>query len=288
MVLMLLSGLAACKLTLPERDEAGDSNVTLLMPPQQYVGAAQVELRIEAVELHRDDGEVHRIDLDPPETVELVADELEEDPFPNAVFIDKTVRSGDYRRVRLIVDRERSFVMSTAQGEFDLVVDGGDRLDLDSDFRIEAATDEELIVDLNLHAGLVERQTDFELRPEHVVTTAATSGEVRFSDLQLATCVDPLNAGLYLYEGLDREPVGLGARADSGPFFSVWSGNLSFFALRYVPAGAYTVAWSCEAGDDVPGETSGIEFEGQENLEVEAQACSLLAFGAGRGEPGTC
>lgn len=287
MVLVLLAVLAACKLTLPERDDAGDSNLTLLMPPQQHVGVAQVQLRIEAVELHRDDREVHRIDLDPPETVELVAAELN-DPFPNAVFIDKTVRSGDYRRLRLIVDRERSFVMSATQGEFDLVVDGGDRLDLESEFRIEAATNEELIVAVNLHAGLVERQTDFELRPEHVITTAATSGEVRFSGLQPASCVDPLNAGLYLYEGLDREPVGLGGNADSGPFFSVWSGNLSFFTLRNVPEGAYTVAWSCEAGDDVPGEEPGIEFEGQENLEVEAQACSPLAFGAGRGEPGTC
>ena len=108
---------------------------------------------------------------------------------------------------------------------------------------------------------------------------ASLSGRVDddlFSDTACASKVDPtVGNAVYLYQGVDLAPLNLADVYDPALAVGVPAGAISPYAaanvypdtvnggyvysLGYVPAGNYTLAFSCDAMDDDPEQYDGIE-----------------------------
>ena len=291
--LLLVSG---CQLDLAgsDRDANGDDNdngngggttaLSVITPTQPHGGVLGAGLTVTAIHLERDGGERERLPLDPPVSVELVRAQRAE-AAPRLLLDGASVPAGEYARVELEVDANASQVSSLTGGVVPLEP-ASERLVMDTDFTLQSGT-EELVVQPALHAALQQNDDGgFRLEDDHLVTTSRASGRVFLPASGSAACFQPSATGLYFFDGFDREPAELGA-AD-GPVFTFRVGNLAALELGFLPAGDYTVAWTCEADRDGRSDGDGIEFIGRENLEVEAGACSAVELDGGTGRPGTC
>lgn len=280
--------LSACKLYLPETDDEGDGEVTFAIQEVPHAPVSRVVLAVEAVELERANGNVREVDLSGnPQTVDLLPADEVADPQARVVFSRESLPAGEYQRLTLVVDTGNSFVDSPVTGASrDLILaDGGDRLDFDASFRLEGDDVEELVLAIDLHAGLRANDDDYELAAEHFITTDASSGLLEFPVLPGCPGADEL--GLYFFEGEDRNARELGD--GDGPWFSMRpETNRPGFSVPYVPSGTYTVWYTCDADEDEPDAINGIGFEESLNLDIEDERCSRLEFGGPRGEPGSC
>lgn len=275
--------LSACKLYLPETDDHGEGDVAFIIQETPHQGVAQVSLVIEAVELERANGDVLDVAISDDLPFDLIPLDPVDDPQGIVVFTEESFPAGDYERLTLVIDTEQGTVTDLGQGSFPLESSrGGERLDFESGFRVDGEGSEELVLTVDLHAGLQDVDERFELEPEGFITTNAASGSLLVE--QRPTCPE---LGLYFYEGENRGNAELGG--SDGPWFTLRpeSGRSDVF-MPYFPSGEYTVWYTCEADQDSPDSIDGIEFEESENLNVEDGRCSQLEFGGGPGEPGTC
>ncbi|QIT54310.1 DUF4382 domain-containing protein [Aquisalimonas sp. 2447] len=276
--------LSACKLYLPETDDEGDGEVTFAIQEVPHAPVSRVVLAVEAVELERANGNVREVDLSGnPQTVDLLPADEVADPQARVVFSRESLPAGDYQRLTLVIDTEQSTVTNLAGGTVPVEAAGdGERLDVESNFRLDGEGGEELILTVDLHLGLKEVDGRFELEPGRFVTTDATSGSLLIR--QRPPCSE---LGLYFYEGENQDAAELGAT--DAPWFTLRpESQRSDVFMPYFPSGEYTVWYTCEADQDSPDSVDGIEFEESENLEVEDGRCSQLEFDGGPGEPGTC
>ena len=88
-----------------------------------------------------------------------------------------------------------------------------------------------------------------------------------------AGTVLPDRAAIYLYSGRNVQPDDLDG-ADAEPFATtgvIDSGTVALrYALRFLPAGNYTLAFTCQGDEEVPGSGENLEFRNVENVTVEA------------------
>jgi len=64
-------------------------------------------------------------------------------------------------------------------------------------------------------------------------------------------------------DGADAEPFATTGVIDSGT-------AALRYALRFLPAGNYTLAFTCRGDEDVPGSSENLDFRNVENVEVAA------------------
>jgi hypothetical protein len=49
------------------------------------------------------------------------------------------------------------------------------------------------------------------------------------------------------------------------------SGTVAFrYALRFLPAGNYTLAFTCQGDEEIPGSSENLDFRNVENVAIEA------------------
>ena len=274
--------LSACKLYLPETDDDGEAEVRFAVQQTPHQGVLQVGLVIDSVELERDNGDVHEVDVSgDPDPFELIPFSQTGDPQVFTVFGGEPLPGGDYSRLTLVIDTDASFVESAVGVSSLEPADGGDQLNFESDFRLEAESDEELVLTVDVHAGLREGTDRYQLEPTHFLTTNATSGSV---DVVRPACPE---LGLYFHRGENQSARELGD--GDGPWFTLRPemGRSEVF-VPYFPSDTYTLWYTCEADADDPETIDGVEFEQSLNLGIDDGRCSFLEFDGPRGEPGTC
>jgi hypothetical protein len=78
---------------------------------------------------------------------------------------------------------------------------------------------------------------------------------------------------IYLYLGRNAQPDDLDG-AEAEPFATTGvteSGTVGFrYALRYLPAGDYTLAFTCQGDEEVPGSDEDLDFLNAENVAIDA------------------
>lgn len=273
--------------------------------------ADAVVVTFAAIELLGDDDDVRqRFDFDSPISVDLLEQQGEQQFF---LIQDRQVPVGVYDQIRLIVDGPNNASCNAAQGNPDhpnyITVDGVDYplivpsgaqtgLKIQGPITVAAGGSAAYTVDFDLRKSIAERGATgcYNLRPVlRVVDNAAVGtleGEVDPALLADASCTsDPVSgagAAVYVFAGAGQDPDDFDG-VDSEPLTTALlepvqllpDGPLTFtYQVGFLLEGSYTVALSCQAGDDAPAPINDdINFSAPVDTVIVAGQTTQVNFG---------
>lgn len=211
------------------------------------------------------------------------------------LITDEEVPAGNYTELRLIIDTQNSFVKkeSTADAQYTLAVPSGEQsgLKLKGDFLVAADTTTNFTIDFDVRKSIVDPQgnalADFMLKPSlrlvNNLEVGSISGQVDYAQINsmrgvedtedaLADC--QYEGSVYVYEGVDVTPTDLNVNNEEGnplmvvPVEADPDSVFYNYTAAFLPAGDYTIAYSCQEDDNEVDDS--IEFEGEQNVTVVA------------------
>lgn len=269
--------------------------------------AQAVVVAIDAVELLDAQGAVaHRVDFVPAAAVDLLQ---QQGGAQFLLFEGRDVPTGTYPELRLFVARQTNASCSQAQAdpdhpsfvtvdgvEYPLIVPAGGSagVKVRGPIVVEAQGEARYTIDFDLRKSIVRRGNSgcYNLKPQlRLVDNAGAGrieGHVDAALLSASGCTadasDGRGAAVYVFAGAGVDPDD-----DDGttpdPLTTalltppVEGGETRFaYAAGFLPAGAYTVAFSCQAGDDTPGAPDVIVFTGAASIAVESEATTVHDF----------
>lgn len=220
-------------------------------------------------------GPAINIDLAAPVSVDLLsltADNAE------TLLDSYTVPAGPYNWLELHVDATHdgildSYVVLQTGGVEEIEVEipsGG--LRLVSGLTVTANRETSFLIDWNLHEGLVDPvgQSGYFLRPAlrviDMTQYGTLSGTVAFTQITAPGCTSDLNLDIgnavYIYTGLNATPDDFDATDPQPVATAAVTQNATgdFVYKTLLSPGDYTVAFTCQAIDDLPGTDEAIVF----------------------------
>lgn len=197
------------------------------------------------------------------------------------ILSDAELEVGTYSQLILHVDdtsAELSYVIDET-GQVELK-QPSDKLRLGS-FEVDSTGVQRFTIEFDLRRSLVENKNGqrYNLKPHGVsivnnATVASLSGEVDINLFNAGECAADSGNFVYLYPGHDLDPALLTDNLDPDvnqnavpegavvPYNSVEveyeAGNFGKYAFGFIPAGDYTVAFSCSAENDDPEQYDGL------------------------------
>jgi hypothetical protein len=208
------------------------------------------------------------------------------------LITDEEVPAGNYTELRLIIDTQNSFVKkeSTADAQYTLAVPSGEQsgLKLKGDFLVAADTTTNFTIDFDVRKSIVDPQgnalADFMLKPSlrlvNNLEVGAISGQVDYAQISSTRSADDTLANceyegsVYVYSGADVTPTDLNVNNEEGnplmvvPVEADPDSVFYNYTAAFLPAGDYTIAYSCQEDDNEVDDS--IEFEGEQNVTVVA------------------
>lgn len=271
--------------------------------------AQAVVVAIDAVELLDGQGAVaHRVDFVPAVAVDLLQ---QQGGAQFLLFEGRDVPPGTYPELRLFVARQTNASCSQAQAdpdhpsfvtvngvEYPLIVPGGGSagVKVRGPIVVEAEGESRYTIDFDLRKSIVQRGKTgcYNLKPRLRLVDNARAGRIEgHVDASLlsasgctANAADGRGAAVYVFSGAGVEPDDDDGTAPDPLTTALLTpedgeGATRFaYAAGFLPAGAYTVAFSCQAGDDEPGVPDAIAFTGGASITVESEATTVHDFAA--------
>jgi len=245
--------------------------------------ATSVVLEISEIDLLKSDGDDKKFSFSPPQQVDLLQFT---GGLSSTLLNGERVPEGDYTGLRLIVDVDdasQSFIdFSNSVPQRLVLSDGTDEITINEPFTIERRKELAITLDVDLRQSVLAptNSTDpYELDPiTRLIKTedAATISGTVASNLVPNGC----SPAVYVYEGHDVEPDDMDAASDVFASGRVSSGNINGFSygIGFLPAGDYTVAFTCDAIDDDPRDNDDIVFGPPVNVTVEAGQTATVNF----------
>jgi len=243
----------------------GTLNIAITDAPVE--GVTEVWVQFTAVTLKPADGEQIRFELAAPKSVDLKS--LTDGKVE--LLLDEEIPVGEYVWTKLDVNAEfdnvyDSYVVEEGGGQIELRVPPG-RLKLGNQFTILQGGMTAFVIDWNLRMGLTNPvgQPGYKLQPSLRVTDMAEYGSIEGTvDANLlpptdASCTSDVATGdgnvVYIFEGADVVPDDIdGIAPDPLTTADVKLNDLSGlqeYMATFLAAGEYTVAFTCQGGDDV-------------------------------------
>jgi hypothetical protein len=238
-------------------------------------GIAAVQVNLLGLEFRKDDGNSTTMEFRSGELVDLL--DLQ-DLDPLRLFTDEQLPAGQYTGVRLLFDSdEDDNVVTAGTADFPLLLAEGNFAEVDFKVEDEERSEETLTLMLDLRQSLTFDDADDEYTLTPRLRAVATGDAARIEGNVTAIC--PLGTSLltggavYLFSGEDVEPDDLDG-VDAEPFATTrvvdrGAGVLQY-ALRFVPAGTYTLALTCNGDDDELGVDDEVDFLDERNVELDA------------------
>lgn len=236
---------------------------------------SSVEAKVLGLDFRRDDGTNVTLEFRTGEVIDLI--DLQ-DGDPLRLFTDEQLPAGRYTGVRLLFDDDEDDNAVTASNdEYPLLLADGEFVAVDFLVEDEERSQERLTLMLDLRQSLSfdESRAEYTLAPrlrairtddaariEGIVTVACPAGT------SLAT-----GGAVYLFSGADVQPDDLdGTGAEPVATTRVVDPVIALpqYALRFIPAGDYTLALTCIGNEDVLGSDDDLVFRNVTNVEVEA------------------
>ena len=242
-----------------------------------------VEANLLGLDFRRDDGTGATLEFRSGELVDLI--DLQ-DGDPLRLFTNEELPAGRYTGVRLLFDEDEGdnavtagndeFPLLLADGEFaavDFLVEdeerGEEKLTLMLDLRQSLSFDE-ASAEYTLEPRLRAIRTDDAARIEGTVTVVCPAGTA------LAT-----GGAVYLYSGADVQPDDLdGAGVEPLATTRVVDPVIASprYALRFLPAGDYTLALTCVGNEDGLGVDDDLAFRNVTNVQIDTDDVLQLNF----------
>jgi hypothetical protein len=266
-------------------DGTGQAKVSVTDGPVENV--QQVVFTFDSIDVKPANGSPIHFDVVPARTINLL-----EFTDGNAFVVLPPVDlpAGDYQWLRLNVVEDDSFVVRDDGGTEPIKLPS-EKLKLIRGFTVPDGGLVALTVDFDLRKALVDPpgQDGFILKPVLRVVEDDEVGQISgviagdFIDANAATCGDDAATGegyaVYVYAGANATPNDV---TDSGgPLVTaqarpVGDGVNYRYTVAYLPAGSYTVAFTCQAEDDDPLVDGSMVFPTQANASVTAGAITPL------------
>ncbi len=202
---------------------------------------------------------------------------------------DVSVQAGDYEWMRLEIDAKNSFVTLADGSEHEFAIAGASGLTMSGGFTVPEGGEGSFTIDFDLRksmlglspAGYIVAPV---LRLVDNRTVGKVAGSVAESLITDVDCTADANTGkgnaVYVYAGARVNPTDIGLKT----LEPLSSANVSLgadYTAAWLPAGKYTVAFTCNAREDNPGTNEHIAFVKTDesiNVEVKAGKTTQLDF----------
>ena len=200
------------------------------------------------------------------------------DGEPLRLFTNEELPAGTYTGMRLLFDSDQDQSrVTTSDGDTRLRLATGTFAAVNFTVEDEKESREEftLVLDLRQSLSFDEANDRYTLTPvlRSVRTEDAARVEGNVSVVCPAGTVLRDEGAVYLYSGRNVQADDLDG-TDAEPFATTSvtdSGTVAFrYALRFLPAGSYTLAFTCQGDEEVPGSSENLDFRNVENVAVEA------------------
>ncbi len=244
----------------------------------------QVVTNIRGLELNTSSGSTRTLEFLDSEQVNLIS--LAEENGVLRLFTNERLPEGNYTGVRLLFDEDRAneaFVSTFAGTQFPLnVAEGGfAALSFNVEDNESSSDSFTLVLDLRKSLSVNRRQDEYTLTPS--MRTAQTARASRIEGIISSSCPagQELSRGaVYLFQGRDITPDdidGTGVEPfATAPVFTSTTSNTFFYALRFLPAGDYTVAVTCLGNDENPTTDEDLQFRNIVNVRLnESETLTL-------------
>ena len=259
----------------------GEGSLTLAVVDAPVDGATAVVVEFTGVELKPASGPAFSIDFMTPMEIDLIGTQ-----GGNAAMLldNEIVPAGPYNWIRLKVNANLGVMDSYIEfpGEqFPLYIPSGAEtgLKLVRGFTMPQGGAADFTIDFDLRKSVVLPPGlggSYILRPALRLVDNAQVGTLAgtvFPELFTAGCT----AGIYLYEGADVEPVDIDGTGIE-PLVSVTVDMDGQYHVAFLTAGEYTVAFTCDAGQDDPETADVLSFGPVVNATVTAGETTEVDF----------
>lgn len=246
--------------------------------------ADRVVVQFTGVVLHRSDGETETFDFASPKSIDLAA-QVE---GATALLLDGTgMDEGSFSSIQLKVSADGSGTDSFVDVDgtlTPLLLDDADvsRLRVARSFSVERLEETRLVIDFDLRKSVHKPDAagePYDLRPSLRAVdpedTGAVSGTVSAALAGAAGC----RPAVYAYTGFGVTPDDAGSALP--PYASTivrLSSSAFAYRIAFLPAGNYTVAFTCEAASDDPELDDDITFENAQDATVRAEETETADF----------
>lgn len=199
------------------------------------------------------------------------------------------VQPGHYTNLRVTIAADANTTQSSISlpdGLHTLYIPAGvsPQVNIPVDFTIAAGGDVNLTVDFDLRKSIVQDPNDptkYQLIPSMRAVETQLSGAITGSiPSSRITCLTP---AVYVFRGDNATPtdVDISDPQHVNPISTALVGlnqttALYNFTVGFLPAGPYTVAFTCEATRDVANQSNSISFTSVANVEVSDQGTSFV------------
>lgn len=276
-VLACLAALSACGGGSTGGSDTGQAKVSVTDAPVD--GVQRVVFTFDSIDVKPDNGSQIRFAVTPPKTINLL-----EFTDGQAVVVLPPVDlpAGDYQWLRLNVVENESFVMRD-DGGLEPIKLPSEKLKLIRGFTVPEDGLVALTVDFDLRKALVDPpgQDGYILKPVVRVVDEDEVGKITgtvASSLVTASGCSPTSA-VYVFSGSGVTPDDFDDAAPEA-LVSAKVNQLTDGSYRYtaafLPAGAYTVAFTCQAENDDPALNDAIVFSSTANATVTAGQTTTL------------
>lgn len=278
----LLAIVACAGLSLAGCELFDDGRIDLQITDAPIDDVDAVVVSISRVDLYAQDGERESFDFSPALSIDLM--QLRNgDAFK--LLDNENLRSGRYEQIRLRIDsapdRFASYVQPRSGPRRALYVpdDASSGLGVPFDFEVDDNKRTRLTLDFDLRSSLRMPDDDepdaYRLVPRLRAVEDRRSGTI-VGNVSPTRIVSGCVPAVYVYSGheLDADDVGgSGAR----PLSSTIPFSDGSYIAAYLPAGDYTVAFTCDAGRDDPERNDAVDFSERETT-VRAEQETRVDF----------
>lgn len=267
--------------------ETGSVSVGLTDAPVD--SAQEVNIEVMALVLQPSDGERSRFELKFPEPINLL--DLQGGAFETLIS-DEEVPAGAYNWMRLELGDNNSVVIDneSGTGTYPLTTPSARGVQT-SGFTVPAGGEVSLTIDFDVRKSLVNPvgQDGYRLKPVLRLVDNSQVGIIEGTvagELISQECGNTINPGfagnVYVHEGADAVTDDIGSENEPLVVASVNETGTYTYTAAFVPAGEYTVSYTC--GDDLiendqaePSDDD-INFNGAQNVTVVAGETSIADF----------
>lgn len=229
-------------------------------------GAQKVVVQFTGVELIPDSGNPVTITFSTPRTIDL----LNDSGTASAQLFSQPIPAGSYGQIRLLViadgDPTNSYIMLTDGSMHGLIVPSGAQtgLKLVSGFMVPASGVVDYTIDFDLRKAVTcppGQAPACILKPAERLVDNTTVGNIQGQVSN--TLVPPgCTPGVYLYAGTVTTPEDMNSAAPAGDMNQPLASKMPiansqppfYYQFTFLAPGDYTVAFTCEAAQDDPGQ----------------------------------
>jgi hypothetical protein len=252
----------------------GSAQLKMAVGDAPVDGATAVVVKFTGIELTGDGGNTVTINLTQPKTIDLLNDSGQ----ATAVLFDQQVPSGKYGQIRLMVvadgDPSNSYIALSDGSMHGLSVPSGSQtgLKLVSGFTVPSSGVADYTIDFDLRKSITcpgGQSPACTLQPALRLVDNTTVGNIQ-GTVSNTLVPNGCTPGVYLYSGTVSAPEDMNSTAPSTDTNQPTGSKVPvansqppyYYQFTFLAPGTYTVAFTCQAAQDNPGQAdSAVTFK---------------------------